>query len=166
MKKELDEKLCREFPRLYRDRYGDMTTTSMCWGFDVGDGWFDLIYKASQKIEAEIKSMKPTCEWCDQGCHAPFENGCTGPDGFVDSRPKASQVKEKFGTLRFYMNRSSKTIDDIITEAEEESAVTCETCGKPGRLTTGGWIKTLCPEHEKDYLAGPQKAINPAWPGI
>jgi hypothetical protein len=70
------------------------------------------------------------------------------------------QVKEKFGTLRFYYSGGDDTISGMVRMAESMSAVTCETCGNPGTRTGGGWIKTACKEHggqdfeesEEDYL--------------
>ena len=60
------------------------------------------------------------------------------------------QIKEKFGTLRYYMHSSltdRTAINECIRQAEELSAVTCEQCGEPGKLDREErWIKTLCPE--------------------
>jgi len=59
------------------------------------------------------------------------------------------QVKEKFGDLRVYTN----TIDDellaIINKAEIKCSKTCEVCGKPGKLRSNNWLRTLCEEHKK-----------------
>ncbi len=57
---------------------------------------------------------------------------------------RAEQVKEKFGTLRFYLDYEVEGAQDLIDEAEEESARTCEQCGQPGKLRGGGWMVTLC----------------------
>lgn len=58
---------------------------------------------------------------------------------------KVSQVKEKFGGLRFYLDESNKQIEDRISKAEDDSFNTCETCGDPGKSRTKNyWIKTLC----------------------
>jgi cell division ATPase FtsA len=70
------------------------------------------------------------------------------------------QVKEKFGTLRFYYTGGDDYISGLVSMAESMSGVLCETCGKPGTSTRGGWIKTACKEHggidyeesEEDYL--------------
>ena len=70
------------------------------------------------------------------------------------------QVKEKFGTLRFYYTGGDDYISGLVSMAESMSGVTCEECGKPGTSTRGGWIKTACKEHggidyeesEEDYL--------------
>jgi hypothetical protein len=129
MKKELDDKLCKEFPLLYSDRHASMQETCMCWGFCCGDGWFDLIYRLSQKLEAIIGNMPE-----DQQKHH-----------------RVSQVKEKFGTLRFYMRGETKEMSDLIREAHKESARTCEECGCVGSLYTDGWWNTLCEKCAKEH---------------
>lgn len=68
----------------------------------------------------------------------------------VNTGFKVDQVKEKFGTLRFY----SGVTDDIqkyIYLAERLSEVTCEVCGKPGELQSPrGWYSTVCKDHKKE----------------
>jgi hypothetical protein len=60
------------------------------------------------------------------------------------------QIKEKFGTLRYYFyskHEDQSAMARCIEEAEELSAVTCELCGEPGSLDREAyWVKTLCPE--------------------
>jgi hypothetical protein len=58
-----------------------------------------------------------------------------------------TQVKEKFGTLRFYYDGGDDIIDGMVRMAEGMSGCTCEECGKPGGRRSGGWIVTLCDEH-------------------
>jgi len=67
--------------------------------------------------------------------------------------PVAVQVKEKFGTLRFYYDGGDRYIDGLVNMAESMSAVTCEVCGNPGKIRTGGWVRTLCDTHavERGY---------------
>ena len=60
------------------------------------------------------------------------------------------QVKEKFGTLRFYMGVAHDAIHAAIDRAEQESAVTCEACGAPGKSRNNGWISVLCDEHQAE----------------
>jgi hypothetical protein len=124
MKEELDKKLVETFPLLYGDRYASMRSTAMCWGFP-GNGWFDLIWGLSSKIEPLIQKFID-------------ENQDT------EYYPKAAQVKEKFGGLRFYMTCGTGEIFKLIEEAEALSCKTCEECGKPGKGRSGGWIHTLC----------------------
>lgn len=54
MKKELDELLCKKYPEIFRDRHGDKLTTCMCWGFEVDDGWFDIIDTLCETIQHHI----------------------------------------------------------------------------------------------------------------
>lgn len=58
-----------------------------------------------------------------------------------------AQVKEKFGGLRFYVNRSTPALDEAIAKAEAQSYTICEECGAPGKLRSGGWLRTLCDTH-------------------
>lgn len=123
MNKELDDKLCRDFPLLFKDRHGSPSRTAMCWGFP-GDGWYELIREAAQKLEPLLEKYKKESE--------------------EDSVPCASQVKEKFGSLRFYMSHYTSDMYKIITKAEQKSCITCEFCGEKGKLRRGSWLKTLC----------------------
>ena len=63
----------------------------------------------------------------------------------LDPHYEVNQIKEKFGTLRFYCEGDILDGDAIVDEAEAESARTCELCGSVGHLRTrAGWLKTLC----------------------
>jgi len=124
MKEELDKKLVEAFPLLYGDRNTPMQSTAMCWGFP-GDGWFDLIWDLSSKLEPIIQ------KFIDENQDA-------------ELYPKAFQVKEKFGGLRFYMTCGGSEFYDLIDEAEALSLKTCEECGKPGEAIGRGWVHTLC----------------------
>ena len=59
---------------------------------------------------------------------------------------KISQIKEKFGTLRIYLDYADERAYGMIDLAEQLSAVTCEITGKDGQLCWRGkwrWYKTL-----------------------
>lgn len=64
-------------------------------------------------------------------------------DAFIE------QVKEKFGTLRFYVANVSEEVFDYIHQVESESGTVCENCGEPGKLYTDGWWRTNCPVCEE-----------------
>lgn len=119
MKDELEAKLKEKYPNLYRSE-GVRWALS---GFECGDGWFNLLDECSAKIEAELVQMNM------RDRHQFY----------------AQQIKEKFGTLRFYMNSSTEAMNKAISEAEEKSYVTCEECGAgESKQRQGGWIRTLC----------------------
>lgn len=60
---------------------------------------------------------------------------------------EVTQIKEKFGGLRFYVRGYRPYLDKVIQWAEAESYRTCEECGRPGQLRQDSWMKTLCDEH-------------------
>ena len=63
---------------------------------------------------------------------------------------KATQVKEKFGGLRFYTGPSLDAQWNRITLAEGQAAVTCDVCGKEGKMRDlNGYMATRCDEHAK-----------------
>jgi hypothetical protein len=65
-----------------------------------------------------------------------------------DAKPKnvrVIQVKEKFGTLRFYTSGDPQWYQDLISYYEGRSAETCERCGADGKVRSDRyWILTLC----------------------
>jgi hypothetical protein len=69
-------------------------------------------------------------------------------DDIYDSMPNeviVNQVKEKFGTLRFYYSYGNGVFDDIVSLAERMSGEICEDCGGFGKNEQrGGWYRTLC----------------------
>jgi len=69
---------------------------------------------------------------------------------------RISQVKEKFGGLRFYINHGTNEIFDLIHEYENKSYTVCEVCGKAGKCRNDiGWIRTLCEEHYNEIKQAP-----------
>ena len=104
----------------------------MHWGFAHGDGWYKIIDGLSKELTDYAAEHKIVIE--------------------------AAQVKEKFGTLSFYVTFTPKihwgAIMAIIDKAEAASAVTCEMCGEPGKRRSGGWIRTLCDACEASKVAG------------
>jgi len=134
MKKELDNLLCSKYPEIFSDRHADMQVTAMCWGFDCGDGWFPLIDNLCGQITHHLK------------CNAEKDT-----PQFV-----ASQIKEKFGGLRFYGAGGDDRISDFIWFAESLSLRICEECGamQDTKTYTDGWHRTLCPMHAKEHDRG------------
>jgi hypothetical protein len=62
-----------------------------------------------------------------------------------DKDIQVAQIKEKFGTLRFYTEPHNYDIQTEIYKIEDESASVCESCGSRENVTReGSWIKTFC----------------------
>ena len=54
------------------------------------------------------------------------------------------QIKEKYGSLRWYDNGAPKEVHDIIMKYEQISQTTCIRCGRPATLMTHSWIMPFC----------------------
>lgn len=128
MKTEYDKELCKKYPAIFCNRYADMSKTAMCWGFDCGDGWYLLINTLCANIQNHIDWQNREEKRVEQVV--------------------ASQVKEKYGTLRFYYDGGDDYVRGLVSMAEAMSAQICEACGMPGENhSDGGWIRTLCQYH-------------------
>ena len=134
MNTELQEKIMKECPLLYRDKDLGPRQTLMCFGIEPGDGWFALIMDLSKNLERLIR--KQSRWWKRLYCWL---------RRYPCYRSKAVQVMEKYGALRLYLSFGTQEMHDLIDKAEEVSEVTCEVCGKPGALTwRGGWLVCRC----------------------
>ena len=129
MTEKLQNKLYKTFNKIFTQK-----DQSLRWGFECDDGWYELIYSLCEKIQAYIDEVK-----CQQVI--------------------ATQVKEKFGSLRFYTAFELLNEDDVINDvhygaiqtmidkASEQSLKTCEVSGGYGTLhKRGTWLKTLSKE--------------------
>lgn len=112
----------------------------------------DLVYFYSARdYETKSKKVGEVSEWnrkqmTEEIAEARFR---TVPEAC--SQVVVDQVKEKFGTLRFYHSGGDDYVDGIVRMGEAMTAVTCETCGAPGETRGGGWVRTLCETHEAEY---------------
>lgn len=122
MKKELELKLQKKYPKIFQDLYGDKRKTGMARGVGCNDGWYNIIDGLCRGIQNRCDSGK-----CPQVV--------------------AAQIKEKFGGLRFYYDGGDEFVSSLVSSAEHLSYKTCEVCGNVGEVRDGGWIKTLCDIH-------------------
>lgn len=56
----------------------------------------------------------------------------------------AVQVKQKYGTLRFYMSKVTPEIADLISDTEALSSQRCELCGHFGKMRGAHHIVVRC----------------------
>lgn len=153
MNAELENKLADAFSFMQKNETleeqrakGKIDDLYGAFGCDCDDGWYDVLYELCAEItELYKKQDKPV-------------------DIVMD------QVKEKYGTLRFYYhhegeNKGISAIDfpgvslrfsskdnelhrqvaEIVQKWENKSGEVCEKCGKPGVLRKDlSWILTLC----------------------
>jgi hypothetical protein len=177
MKQELDELLCKNYPKMMVNRDKSMMETCMCWGFECGDGWFNILDKLMANIQHHIdwkrkqragvlkynRALKRAINGDRAGLIKYHTFGDEPSDltyEFVerdvteakfrdvpDIVPQVTldQVKEKFGTLRFYYTGGDDYISGLVSMAESMSGVTCETCGSGAKTDwNSGWVHTTC----------------------
>ena len=144
MKTELDELLCNKYPKIFVDRHADMTKTAMCWGFECGDGWYNILNALCFQIQHYI-------DWNNSQRELLKESNPYNIKIPIEiQQVVATQVKEKYGDLRFYYDGGDEKIDGMVRMAEAMSAVTCEICGNPGKMRGRGWLYTACDQHTRE----------------
>jgi hypothetical protein len=96
----------------------------------TGIGWYNLIYTLTNCIDRRLEHLNK-----DGG----------------NRKVIIAQIKEKFGGLRYYADGDiDEQMDGMIDFAESLSYTICEECGAPGKLRSGGWMRTLCDKHEEE----------------
>lgn len=124
MTEEKELELLKKYKWLERK---DSNTSFHLFGIECGDGWYflldDLLFNIDRVLTGDPKLAE---------------------DFMV------SQIKEKFGGLRFYYYGGNDEIDEIVSAAEKRAETICEGCGKNGKvLELCGWLRCECPEcHE------------------
>ena len=89
--------------------------------FAVGDGWFKILFELVGGIKVNDQKKG---DWIT----------------------KVTQIKEKFGGLRFYVTGTSDKNWALIRNAEQKSYGVCEETGSEVEVGTwnDGWVRTLC----------------------
>jgi hypothetical protein len=127
-----------------------MTRCVQDWRINLIEGHPDLFHAPAARPEAA-----PGYPNCEGGWRDLLERVCDRIEAALveGSAFRVLQIKEKFGTLRFYWSGdvsdvANANIDEAIALAVARSACTCEICGAEGRLySRGGWLVTACAEH-------------------
>lgn len=154
MKEELEQRLYEKYPEIFDVNF------RRC-GIAVGDGWYDIIDTLCEELlvkrnnlERHVQYMRKVAESKPADIHAEMELALSELrlEEANEAIPRASQVKEKFGGLRFYVDGGDEVSNRLISFAESLSVKTCEVCGAPGRQRDGGWIKTLCEHHHEEHV--------------
>ena len=107
------------FPEMFENIPND--SPMHIFGFECLDGWFGLL----EKLITDIKKVSEEKHFIPHVC----------------------QVKEKYGSLRFYLESYIDEISDLINEACKASESICEVCGKSGKIhKVTSWLFTRCQE--------------------
>jgi len=94
MNEVLTQALYKEFVLLYAGHKKPAQESAMFWGFECDDGWYPLLRNLSRELEGYAR-LNP-------GFHL-----------------EATQVKSKFGELRFYLAENSACTEAMIEMARK-----------------------------------------------
>lgn len=155
------------FPILFQHKDKSARETPLCLGIGCPTGWFHILEQLCTILE--------------------FHNMEFAKNYGIAI--VADQVKEKFGTLRFYytirgVNKDGVVVDDpdaeenrrgiaieyltmladqIISEADHMTERTCAQCGIPldgtNKVETTGWITYICKDCDRKHREAIGKAI-------
>lgn len=139
-KRLVDLEVVSEFEERLQDDNGPFDER----GIECGDGWFALVDRLSLACESEIEALMA------QG--VPREGW-----------PRVAQIKEKLGTMRFYVHGplSDDLREQIRREHSEEgeSARTCERCGAPRNACDDKLLNTYCDKCDAELIAGRDESV-------
>lgn len=122
------DRLHERYPLMFSGDYG---------GIAVDPGWWPI-------IESLCANIQRYTDWWNRNRE----------DRPVVEQVVISQIKEKFGGLRFYYQGGGDKIDGMVRMAESWAEHHCEQCGAPGKIRNStGWLKTLCDEHDTQRTA-------------
>jgi len=92
-----------------------------------------MVYRATMKV-GKLFSMA--------GCY----------ERFSPPRVRVAQIKEKFGTLCYYIDGGDDDVQGMIRFAEKLTSITCQYSGQPGTLCVkNGWYATLSKENAEKH---------------
>lgn len=115
------QRMEKSYPKMFSGSYG---------GFAVGKGWYPILEQLCANIQQHIEFANRHEEVCPQVV--------------------VEQIKEKFGGLRFYYEGGDEQIHGMVRMAEAWAGIACEDCGSFGKRRGGGWVRTLCDQHEQE----------------
>jgi len=140
------EDLAKSCPELLqRSRIGE--------SFGVKKGWHTIIRVLCELLYSPVHNAKLRYTYSLERDDVEHTEKCKKElETALAELPVIAQVKEKFGTLRFYTDNCTERDYALISFAEAMSAYTCEDCGDKGESGApqgGGWIRTACSKHKR-----------------
>lgn len=163
MNKQLDNYLCKKYPKIFAKRKSSMQESCMCWGFSCGNGWFYLIDALCERLQQHIDDPQyiepkdivsrlkrlwnrtgwnwivyPLVKRFSYKTYLKWSKRFQFEVLYIPGPPipqvVAEQVKEKFAGLRFYVSGGDRYCHNIISFAESLSYRICEDCGRTDEL--------------------------------
>lgn len=175
MTPKLASQLISKYPKIFNTEV--MSSTNQ-FVFDIEDGWYNILDRLCHMIQWYIDSHEALSKnnqefnqiaiaiqnndmvqfnekyasYSSELKEKVFNEMLSGNLRDEKTIPQivALQVKEKFGTLRFYYKGGDQYIKGLVDMAEAMSAYTCEICGnKANIINKKNYLKSLCKDHDK-----------------
>ena len=161
MKQELEDKLIKKYPEIFKDCDKSARESCMAWGLEVGDGWYDLIDRLCASLQWDTDR-----NWYPQVVAEQVKEKYGGlcfyyrtedtenmdkkdwRDARLSKFKKACVwvVKKVFPFLRYKFeynyDKECGTIDGKIRFAQSLSYHICEVCGDSGKINEKGYWKS------------------------
>lgn len=167
MNKELTNILYERYPLIFAEKDLPETKSCMYWGFECSDGWFNLINEMCSLIQShcnqnkfhhklnwlgnkliKTKMFRNKMKWrisAETRLTSIFYMSTYKKEIEGCNQVVAEQVKEKFGSLRFYYRGGDEFISGVTCFAEALSETTCEFCGSPATIINmKSWYNCIC----------------------
>ena len=154
MRRELEERLCEDFPDLFR-QYSYSKGSYYALYMACGDGWEPIIRRLSERITKSVETIvgpQPNSGDTDVSVEIEDQKEVEG-----ESRGKINKsdfrfmyIKQKYGILHLCLSQRTPDIQEAMNEAREESKRTCERCGRPGKFGGPSWPVVYCSHHGFD----------------
>ena len=136
----LNKELCKEYPFLACDV--NIWTGKKRLDYDYSYTWYDDLPSGWRVAFGEML-LEELASLLDK---ANFKE-----------KYEISQIKEKYGSLRWYSNGVPAVISDeyhtLMSKYENLSGAICICCGKPDVRSTTGWITPVCYDCWKNMVA-------------
>lgn len=145
----------QKYPLLFSNKC-EMEPINM-FGIECEQGWKSLLHTTCgllyRKYKSELHSLEfwkkisPAETYSQEDIDKAVDDYTKRIEKSEKDLPVVSQIKSKFGTLRFYADNLSDYSRGVIDMAEEMSGHICEVCGEIGKTYHMGWHSTLCDKH-------------------
>jgi hypothetical protein len=162
MNDELTKYLVEKYPKILKQSDVNKDHCYGLFGIECSDGWFlhlDRMFNSIQSMidfsESNYENLqrhynklpwyKKLMSLYKRSRYHYFRNNQT-----PIPQVTALQIKEKFGTLRFYYTGGDERLTPIVDFYESYTQYICEDCGSTVDVgSTSGWIRNVCQKHAK-----------------
>ena len=145
MEKITTDALIAKYPKIFKPYDGNPGDVN--W-HGVPEGWLSTIDDLCGSIQHYIDYVTRYVPNPDYIEGSEYDRNDITTHKLISKHPNqvtCTQIKEKFGGLRFYENGADNVVDGMIKMADFICSNTCQECGSRNDLgQTKGWIATMC----------------------